>query len=63
MATSGTNVVARIASFTNGATYKICRGRDGHQYCSCPAWRFSKGEKTCKHIRLFRETPRWQRAA
>jgi hypothetical protein len=55
--------VARIASFTNGNTYEIRRGRDGRLWCGCPSWRFAKGEKTCKHMRLFEATPRWQKAA
>jgi len=64
MATNSSPVLARVASFTNGNTYEIRRGRDGRRYCTCPAWSFSKGpEKSCKHLRLFQETPRWQKAA
>jgi len=61
---SGPVILARVASFTNGTTYEIRQGRDGRRYCTCPAWSFSKGpEKSCKHLRLFQETPRWQKAA
>lgn len=63
MGTNGSNGIARVASFTNGNTYEIRQGRDGRTYCSCPSWRFSKGEKTCKHLQLFQQTPRWQKAA
>ena len=62
---SGPVILARVASFTNGNTYEIRLGRDGRRWCTCrrPSWRFSKGEKTCKHMRLYQETPRWQKAA
>jgi len=39
-----------------GVTYDICRGHNGHVYCTCPAWKFSKdenGHKSCKHLRAF----------
>jgi hypothetical protein len=34
--------------------YEIRLGGDNRVYCTCPAWRFSKGQKTCKHLNEFR---------
>jgi hypothetical protein len=48
---AGTLVLGHIASDSGGPSYAIKRGRDGVVYCSCPAWKFSKGNKTCKHLR------------
>jgi len=36
---------------TYGKTYEIRLGKDGVVYCTCPAWKFSRGNKTCKHLR------------
>ena len=36
---------------TPGLTYEMRLGRDGVVYCTCPAWKFSRGFKTCKHLR------------
>jgi hypothetical protein len=38
--------------------YEIRQSRtDGKIYCTCPAWRFSKGEeKTCKHLEQWAST-------
>jgi len=45
-------------------TYEIRESQqDGVVYCTCPAWRFSKGtEKDCKHLRAFQpEIKKFQR--
>lgn len=33
-----------------GSFYEVRRGGDGKVYCTCPAWRFSKGH-ACRHIK------------
>ena len=47
-------VLATMISGKSGNTYEIRRGRDGVEYCTCPAWKFSRGVKTCKHLRAHR---------
>ena len=35
-------------------TYQIRLGHDRRVYCTCPSWKFSKGDhKTCKHLRAY----------
>jgi predicted nucleic acid-binding Zn finger protein len=46
-------VLATIKSSKGNREYQICQGQDGIVYCTCPAWRFSKGEKTCKHLQGY----------
>ena len=36
---------------TPGVSYEVRLGKDGVVYCTCPAWKFSRGAKTCKHLR------------
>jgi len=36
-----------------GKTYDIKRRADGVYGCGCTAYRFAKGEKTCKHLRAY----------
>ena len=49
-----------------GVTYSIKQAPNGRIGCTCPAYRFKKGEKTCKHIRVWNgdvdvtETPQSQ---
>ena len=33
--------------------YELLKGDDGNVYCSCPAWKFSKGAKSCTHVREY----------
>jgi len=33
--------------------YELMKGDDGVVYCTCPAWKFSKGAKSCSHTRDF----------
>jgi nitric oxide reductase NorQ protein len=33
--------------------YELIRGDDGTVYCTCPAWKFSRGTKSCAHVREF----------
>ncbi len=47
-------LVREITSNSSGRVYQLWLGKDENLYCSCPAWKFSKGpkeEKTCKHIK------------
>jgi hypothetical protein len=37
-----------------GSYHEVRMGRDGVLYCTCPGWRFLKGDiRTCRHIRDF----------
>lgn len=52
-----------LASFKgrNGDTYVVSAGKDGHVYCSCPAWRFQRchpADRTCKHINEYLDAVR-----
>ena len=52
----GRRLVKKIisASDSSGRIYELWLGKDDNLYCTCPAWKFSKGtkeEKMCKHIR------------
>jgi nitric oxide reductase NorQ protein len=33
--------------------YELLKGDDGNVYCTCPAWKFSKGAKSCTHVRDY----------
>lgn len=48
-------IIGQIKSSVPGhAPYDIRLGRDHRVYCSCPAWKYSKGPtKTCKHLKEF----------
>ena len=49
-------VLMNVPSMSNPRkTYEIRKSnRDNVVYCTCPAWRFSKGEKkTCKHLSRY----------
>lgn len=42
----------QVKSMTRGSVYVVGLHRDGHYACSCPAWKFQKGErKDCKHVK------------
>ena len=48
-------VLQTVASKSNpDKHYEIRLGGDNRVYCTCPAWKFSKGTKDCKHLREFR---------
>jgi hypothetical protein len=38
--------------------YNIYQASTGFKSCSCMAFRFAKGTKTCKHIELLRNAPK-----
>lgn len=42
-----------FVSGESGKTYELRTGRDGVFYCTCPAWRYSKDHKPCKHMRAY----------
>ena len=47
-------VLAQIDSDTTERQYEIRVGNDYRAYCTCPAWKFSKGDpKQCKHLDRF----------
>lgn len=58
--TTGWSFVASIESHSRiGKRYEIKRREsDGLLGCSCVAYRFAKGEKTCKHLQAFSGTTR-----
>jgi nitric oxide reductase NorQ protein len=47
-------VLKTYPSKTSSGNYEIRKGRDGKTYCTCPGWKFSEGEKTCKHLRDYK---------
>ena len=52
-------VITRVQSQSTDKSYEIRVGKDGRVYCTCPAWKFSRGtreEKNCKHLRGLQET-------
>jgi hypothetical protein len=49
-------VLKTYASKAASGTYDVRRGKDGKVYCTCPGWKFSEGDKTCKHVRDFEGT-------
>lgn len=51
----GWSYVATVASENEpGATYDLSRGdADGQMFCACMAYRFARGEKTCKHLQAY----------
>ena len=47
-------VLAQIESDSTAKQYEIRVGEDYRAYCTCPSWKFSKGEqKRCKHLDRF----------
>jgi len=38
-------------------SYEVRRGDDGNVYCTCPSWKFSKGAKSCSHVRDYIASP------
>lgn len=38
-------------------SHEVRRGDDGSIYCTCPSWKFSKGSKSCTHVREYIASP------
>lgn len=51
---NGSVTLAVVSSKSRpGVEYKLVVGRDNQLYCSCPAWKYSRGTKNCKHLDQF----------
>jgi len=48
------SLIKKIPSRSSASIeYELMRGDDGTVYCTCPAWKFSKGTKSCTHVREY----------
>ena len=41
---------------SKGNIYNITLGADGVTYCTCPAWKFSGKNRTCKHLEMWKSS-------
>lgn len=57
-------VIAHATSDSGGRDHLIRLGRDNRVYCSCKAWKWSRGPvKDCKHLKRFRSVVAEEAAA